>query len=516
MPELFVCRFYRNRWEVLLQRRSGKVDFGWSWTVPGGSDDRVEASFLLNEEGTDLDSRLKEETKRKVALRACVREFIEEAGGGSAEGVTHVDGEPAPQGKRLFVVPEGRCPVTGKVLRAHDFTPRKRNSTTPQPVEVCVPPTIVKALTTELSTNSRCCRVYGPVVRFPRLECRRAYFTAQFVIALDFEGADKGWETWRPRALPSDRWEIDEAPDEPEKYGDQPGDFQHGYLWVPLEHLLRFPETPVRGSSQPLAPMVRSTFFGRYAEENKDKIISFLTGLHGPPVSTVFLVRHCESEANSTGMDVTDALLSEKGKNEALDFGSLQVCQTFDKVVCTPLRRTVQTAAALCPHMVLQIEPALQEMNWLARSSQQRQNLPVSLVTSESSEDFLPKCGGLDPVCTSLSGERSARICEESFRRAQAEDGRNWDISEEEYVSEVQTAVGRLATAGRRVLIVCHHEVIRVAFGQRIRHEGRQTKVVKLEARRLGLGGSYVHLRKSITTLQAESGEESRQTLEGG
>jgi hypothetical protein len=69
---------------------------------------------------------------------------------------------------------------------------------------------------------------------------------------------------WLPRALPKWKSEIDEA------Y--QKGGCKHGYVWVEIEQLIRFPRHPVEASSTPLCGFLID-FFAEHGDAVREHLV---------------------------------------------------------------------------------------------------------------------------------------------------------------------------------------------------------------------------------------------------
>uniref|UniRef100_A0A0G4I5X5 Nudix hydrolase domain-containing protein n=1 Tax=Chromera velia CCMP2878 TaxID=1169474 RepID=A0A0G4I5X5_9ALVE len=326
MPEVLLCRFFHGRWEVLLQRRSDNHE----WSFPGGKDDPPERDFVFKranvKEGKrpELDRKLPPEVLERGALRAAFRELIEEACGPAGDRVGQEKFESD------YSLPEIR--YDEKTLKEHHFyadkAAKKRKETTP----VCVPPTVQEVMGCQNpNIHKRYLQVTGPRPKVVR--GKEGQFVATFLVALDLHVADRGWEEWRPRALPGCRKEIDERPARGEFYGEKRGDFMHGYIWVPLQNVLDCREFPVPESKKPTSRIALKTFqtyredhqnpknrvpTGEWKRENMRKIVRFLKNLETPAQR---LCGEYVSLNDGRTMSIRDCLSSAAEVSVSLDNG---------------------------------------------------------------------------------------------------------------------------------------------------------------------------------------------------
>lgn len=79
--------------------------------------------------------------------------------------------------------------------------------------------------------------------------------------------------------------------------------------------------------------------------------------------TVIYLVRHGQSEASITGMDGTDAPLTQKGIEQAKAISEKFAPEKIDKVVASGLKRAQQTAQIIAhPHNIgVDLEPSLRE-----------------------------------------------------------------------------------------------------------------------------------------------------------
>jgi len=88
-------------------------------------------------------------------------------------------------------------------------------------------------------------------------------------------------------------------------------------------------------------------------------------------MKTIFLVRHAESEANAAGLmaGTFDTPLTPKGKRQAKIAGKNLNGKKIELIVCSPLTRTRQTAAAVAAEIgydadKIKLDPLLIERNY--------------------------------------------------------------------------------------------------------------------------------------------------------
>ncbi len=83
--------------------------------------------------------------------------------------------------------------------------------------------------------------------------------------------------------------------------------------------------------------------------------------------TTFYFVRHGESEANAAGRfgGRTDSPLTERGRRQAEVVAEALADTRFDRIVATPLRRSLDTAKAIAKRsgMAVEIEPDLIEID---------------------------------------------------------------------------------------------------------------------------------------------------------
>jgi len=213
MPQIFLVRWNGGLsppgFEVLLQRRSGKVGWGhYDWCWPGGSLSR-------DEKAADETPFLPSSARLAIRQRAAVREFVEECGGDERYG---------------------RASSRSDLVNSA-FLPQIAISSSSELPEVRLPRAAIPPSLADYCLDSATTPVAVGNLCFMHLLCPNK--------DRDFSSDS----TWQPRALARYRGEVDEA-------WNAPGSGKkgaYGHVWVPFEYLLDNPEAPVEGSSRPLA-----------------------------------------------------------------------------------------------------------------------------------------------------------------------------------------------------------------------------------------------------------------------
>ena len=83
----------------------------------------------------------------------------------------------------------------------------------------------------------------------------------------------------------------------------------------------------------------------------------------------IYLIRHAESEAN-VAMDLDnptyyyDAKITKRGQGQAAKARENLKNMTFDKYICSPLTRTLQTFSIIFPEKIPLIEPLIREHSY--------------------------------------------------------------------------------------------------------------------------------------------------------
>uniref|UniRef100_A0A0G4HV38 Nudix hydrolase domain-containing protein n=1 Tax=Chromera velia CCMP2878 TaxID=1169474 RepID=A0A0G4HV38_9ALVE len=303
MPELWICRWYRKTWQVLLQKRGKDVPDPQTWCLPGGS-------FEYSEQEIIRDPDITHERRLLLSKRAVLRELIEEAGGGEGPSRGCVD-LPA------FNHSNGwQCP------------PREFEN-------VCLPPGI------------RDCLHHPDDPNFSHLVSQAPYIS-QFVYVLDYDKVDKGWQNWCPRADKESRFEVDEEDTVAE----------WGYVWGDVMDVLQRTDRPVRDSNAPLFPRLKQVISNLHVVMRllgilNTKMIALEVGSALTEEScAIFAIRHAESFGNligsATGDHLTDPDLTELGIVQALMWQPIMKILQPDEILVSPLQRAVWTAYHAC------------------------------------------------------------------------------------------------------------------------------------------------------------------------
>lgn len=207
MPEIITIRIPRSwdvastspPFEILLQRRSIDVEEGYTWCLPGGKFESDEFEAFKNAKDQENDI-----LKDRISRRAALRSVIEQMAMGSSPGATPRD------------------------VMLHEI------SGTNPPLPVIRYQAVL--LPHGLRNFFEC---YESFSRYISLG------TFMYLLSPDWD--QYYLRDWRPRAMESRRWEIDES-----HTSAALPDLYNGYIWVPLEDFLQNAGPggrPVRGSS---------------------------------------------------------------------------------------------------------------------------------------------------------------------------------------------------------------------------------------------------------------------------
>lgn len=217
---MMIVKKHESEFFVLLQRRGLKSRHPNHWTFPGGTLEGYEKAAV----GKTLKTN-DTEMKWQILRRAAMRETIEEAGAGTAGGESQIN--------ISFELP---------AVKSFGIRSKKYPS-------ICLPPKMTE------------------IIQNPELtQCLKCpYCTTAITIYLLHPVIDRDFiETWKPRAFPHYRIEIDE------KFSNIPS-CEFGYVWININTLLSNPNDQIEGSDQPLIIFL-SQFFSLLAEEIRTSI----------------------------------------------------------------------------------------------------------------------------------------------------------------------------------------------------------------------------------------------------
>lgn len=146
---------------------------------------------------------------------------------------------------------------------------------------------------------------------------------------------------------------------------------------------------------------------------------------------TVFFMRHGESEANASGHDLSNPGLTAYGKQTAAAWAPEVKLMNLDLVLVSPMRRTLETAAAMkLPVERMRIFAGATELRW-----HQNQNKPAA---AEDVAALQEQLGFSEVPFTTFSAA---------------------EVDEEASISELRRFL--VASEAKRVLVVTHFLVIK-------------------------------------------------------
>ena len=104
----------------------------------------------------------------------------------------------------------------------------------------------------------------------------------------------------------------------------------------------------IEGVSVPLMPWQDVSYIrDSISKENAIKLNAKRKKIYSGKKITAYIVRHAETNENADGdrfIGTTDAVLSEKGKDQAVILGKLLAKENIDSIFSSPLKRCVDTA----------------------------------------------------------------------------------------------------------------------------------------------------------------------------
>lgn len=118
----------------------------------------------------------------------------------------------------------------------------------------------------------------------------------------------------------------------------------------------------------------------------------------------VLFLRHGESQANVTGRDIPDPLLSDDGRKQARSWADHIGALRVDLVLTSPLRRAVETACIVfsCESTPIEVCYAARELWW-----HHRQNVLGPVTQLRSLLQSIPRGGDVIGVAETSSGDPS-------------------------------------------------------------------------------------------------------------